>query len=250
MAPVPDLDEELHARILAYVTEPRASVSCQAWKKYLYEALKLEPRIRFMQRLAEEGRVTYCYNAVRPLGEDFEESVGYSFNFAADGTYRLMWTRTFDAWSSQCEQHFGRWHVFMDYVACETTEPLEEASEREVRYAPPGYRFAVAIEDILSADGGFFQAKDGARAKDWELPARLGKLDEEGSSVRTAGMWEPIQASSSEAAGGYRAPIRSDARFVEIDGEMHEVSGDIVANWPQEEWARLMRCRLRFGISG
>ena len=27
-------------------------------------------------------------------------------------------------------------------------------------------------------------------------------------------------------------------------------SGDIVANWPEEQWPRLMRCRLRFGING
>jgi hypothetical protein len=27
-------------------------------------------------------------------------------------------------------------------------------------------------------------------------------------------------------------------------------TGDIVANWPEEQWPRLMRCRLRFGING
>ena len=26
--------------------------------------------------------------------------------------------------------------------------------------------------------------------------------------------------------------------------------GDIVANWPEDDWPRLMRCRLLFGIRG
>ncbi|CAJ1364927.1 unnamed protein product [Effrenium voratum] len=123
MSPLPPLDEVLHAKILGYVTEPKACVSCQSWKQYLYDALKLEPRIRFMQRVKENGSVTFCYNAVRPLGEDFEESVGYTFNFFSDGIYRLAWTRTYDAWSSQGEQHYGKWAVDMDHVCCETLEP-------------------------------------------------------------------------------------------------------------------------------
>ena len=32
---------------------------------------------------------------MRPLGEDFEESVGYNFSFLSGGIYRLLWTRTY-----------------------------------------------------------------------------------------------------------------------------------------------------------
>ncbi|CAE7204655.1 unnamed protein product [Symbiodinium natans] len=155
------------------------------------------------------------------------------------GACRLAWTRTYDAWSSQGEQHYGRWSLEGERVCCETLEPREEASETEMRYAPAGYKFAVPIDDILSAQGGYFQAKDGSKAADWELPARTGKLDE--------GMWEPVQATEPEAV---HRPARADARYVEIDGVVHEVAGDIVANWPEDQWPRLMRCRLRFGIRG
>ncbi|CAJ1401807.1 unnamed protein product [Effrenium voratum] len=239
MSPLPPLDEVLHAKILGYVTEPKACVSCQSWKQYLYDALKLEPRIR--------------YNAVRPLGEDFEESVGYTFNFFSDGIYRLAWTRTYDAWSSQGEQHYGKWAVDMDHVCCETLEPKVQAEETEMRYAPTGFKFAVPLEEILNAKGGYFQAKDGSRAAEWELPARTGKIDS-GDSVWTAGMWAPLESEVSQVqapqAPQVLSSMRADARYVDIDGEMHEVSGDIVANWPEDQWPRLMRCRLRFGIRG
>ena len=43
------------------------------------------PGIRFMQRIRQEGSAIFCYNAVRPLGEDFEESVGYNFTFLEGG---------------------------------------------------------------------------------------------------------------------------------------------------------------------
>lgn len=199
-------------------------------------------------RLQKAGKVTFYYNAVRPLGEDFEESVGYNFDFAPDGTYRMQWTRTFDAWSSQSEQHFGRWCLVLDHVCCETLSPKDAASDREVRYAPPGHTFKLPLHEILDANGSYYQAPPGSPAARWELPARTGKHEDESSPV-FAGMWQAVEVAPA-AAEVPRTPFRPDARFVEIDGEMHEVSGDIVANWPEQDWVRLMRCRLRFGISG
>lgn len=46
--------------------------------------------IRFMQRIRQEGSAIFCYNAVRPLGEDFEESVGYNFTFLEGGAMDEM----------------------------------------------------------------------------------------------------------------------------------------------------------------
>lgn len=48
---------------LRYVTETNASLSCQTWKEYLYDALKLEPRIRFMQRMQEDGSAAFCLSS-------------------------------------------------------------------------------------------------------------------------------------------------------------------------------------------
>lgn len=242
----PELNEDLHARILEYATEPKACVSCKPWKHFLYDSLKLDTYIRFHQRLKDQDELTYCYNVVRPLGEDFEESVGFNFQFFRDGTYRLAWTRTFDAWSSQGEQHYGTWKLKNEHVCCETHEPQEEAGETEMRYAPAGYKFSVPVDDILNAQGGYFQAEDGAKEADWELPARTGKASD-GQNTVIQGNWEPVPAVQQEAV---QRPVRPDSRYVEIDGVIHGVSGDIVANWPEDDWPRLMRCRLLFGIRG
>lgn len=43
------------------------------------EILVAKLGIRFMRRIGQEGAVIFCYNAVRPLGEDFEESVGQNY---------------------------------------------------------------------------------------------------------------------------------------------------------------------------
>jgi hypothetical protein len=39
-----------------------------------------------------------------------------------------------------------------------------------------------------------------------------------------------------------------NSKFVEVDGELVEVSPDIRDNHPEADWARLMGFRLRFGI--
>eukprot|EP00416_Gambierdiscus_australes_P034538 CAMPEP_0171117258 /NCGR_PEP_ID=MMETSP0766_2-20121228/92079_1 /TAXON_ID=439317 /ORGANISM="Gambierdiscus australes, Strain CAWD 149" /LENGTH=250 /DNA_ID=CAMNT_0011579757 /DNA_START=42 /DNA_END=794 /DNA_ORIENTATION=+ len=246
MVLLPDL-EVLHARILAFVTEPQASISCRTWKDHLYTSLHLPQRLRFNRWLAQQGSAVYCYNAVRPLGEDFEESVSYNFTFKPGGTYRMLWARTFDAWSSQSEQHFGHWHIFLDVVRCRTLTPQEATSDREVRYAPPGYEFQVPLSDILEANGTYFTAPLGAPAAHWEQPARTGKSSSTDQGVYSRGMWEAVDSGSFNAVP-LQAPLRPNARFVEVDGELCEVSGDIVANWPEGDWVRLMRCRLRYGI--
>lgn len=252
MAPGFELDEELNNKVLAYVSEPKACLSCHAWKDYLYDALQLGHRIRFHQALHDKGTIDFSYNAVRPLGEDFEESVGYSFVFSPGGTYHMQWTRTFDAWSSQSEQHFGHWCVFMDSVVCETLDK-EDKSDKQVHYAPAGYKFKVPIDEILSANGVYFQAALGSPAAPWELPARTGKADESTQAFWTEGMWRwPHEQNRPASPPLVRQDIalRPDTRFVEVEGEVHEVSGDIVANWPEADWARLMKCRLQFGIRG
>lgn len=68
------------------------------------------------------------------------------------GSYKLAWTRTYDAWSSQGEQHIGKWSIDLDQIHCETLEP-ESSSETEMRYAPAGYKFAIPIKDILILGG-------------------------------------------------------------------------------------------------
>jgi hypothetical protein len=239
------LDDDLHLKILAYVSEPKACVTCGAWKEHLYGSLRLHQRISFNQRFAK-GPIVFSYNAVRPLAEDFEESVSFNFEFREDHTYKMQWTRTFDAWSSQCEQQVGRWSITGDKIQCETAEPGRPVRDREVRFAPAGYKYGVALDDILNTQGSFFQEVVGAPPKPWEITARTGKAEGE---EQVTGKWQAPQVAATPDPE-FRAPLRTDARFIEIDGEMHEVSGDIVSSRPEEQWEQLMRCRLRFGING
>ena len=78
----------------------------------------------------------------------FSLVVGVKGLFIHIGSYKLAWTRTYDAWSSQGEQHIGKWTIDLDQIHCETLEP-ESSSETEMRYAPAGYKFAIPLKDIL-----------------------------------------------------------------------------------------------------
>lgn len=243
------MEDDIHAKILAFVADHKAGVSCLSWRDFLYTSLYLQHRIRINRQL-DKGPVIFSYNAVRPLGEDFEESVSYNFTFAANHTYVMQWTRTFDAWTSQSEQQCGCWSIVKDQVFCETHEPRREVSDTEVRFAPAGFKFYVAIDLILDSRGIYFQDKIGAPPKSWELPARTGREATTKTLSWQASDAEATSAENSPVARPVVPPPQEDARFVDIDGDMHEVSGDIAANWPEHEWERLMRCRLRFGING
>merc|ERR1719203_125607 len=103
MARFPELGDEIHHKILTYITEPKASASCRFWKEYLYRTLHLSLRSRFLRCLGERGDVLFHYSAVRPLAEGLEEILNYNFSFSPDGTYRMQWTRVWDVLSSQSE---------------------------------------------------------------------------------------------------------------------------------------------------
>jgi hypothetical protein len=239
-------DEELQARLLAYITEPSASSCSRAWRDYLYDALHIRQESCFKKQIRESGKIDYVYSALRPISEDLEESVHYNFAFGDGGTYTMQWVRTFDAWSSQSEQHFGRWRVFLGQLMCETVDPLEEPRDAQVRFAPAGWKFSMPLEDILSTGGAYKEAPVGAPPAPWESLARLGKEQEGAQSNWTKGQWENTEPTDPTPIA--RVAVREGSRFVEIDGDMHEVAGDIVANWPEHEWKRLMQVRLRFGI--
>merc|ERR1719296_509646 len=110
----------------------------------------------------------------------------------------MQWTRVWDAWSSQSEQHVGQWRVDggTGALCCETTAPDEKQVnvDREVRFAEPGYKFSVPIQDILMTNGRHYTAPLGSPAASWELTARTGKTGEdENRSVRVEGLWQPVE---------------------------------------------------------
>lgn len=231
------LDDAALTRVLQFVREPVASLCCRSWASYLYESLRLRHKIAFRKAIHEQEKLSYVHSTVRDLG-GMEECVSFSFLFKADCTYSLQWFR--EGLTSDNEQQYGTWCIAGEKVTCETLSPLEEPDERYLRFAPAGRVFELPVDAVLA---GSTTADD--NPEDWELPARGLAPDRSLAAIPAAeGPSSSIIAPPSH--GQLAEPVQL-ARYVEVDGEVHEVSQDIVANWPEADWSRLMRCRLRFG---
>jgi len=84
----------------------------------------------------------------------------------------------------------------------------------------------------------------------WEFLVR-GTPVPEALSLHCAGaVVVPVDLASEQRTANIPAggQARGDARYIEVDGEMHEVSADIIANYSESDWKRLMTCRIRFGL--
>mmetsp|Transcript_51475 Transcript_51475/g.122417 ORF Transcript_51475/g.122417 Transcript_51475/m.122417 type:complete len:265 (-) Transcript_51475:59-853(-) len=256
------LDERSQLNILGYIFEPAARLCCRDWAAFLFESLQLQHRIDFAKALHALGdrgtdALMYHHSAVRALGHEFEECVSYQFYFYPKGSYDMQWNRTFDGWTSESEQQVGHWQVAGDKVRC-STEAGPEVDASRVRYARAGLVFEIPVEDVLS-----YQTSADNAAPLWEYLARgLAPPAVVGRSVQEKPLDQkmprsvspddqprvPARTESSVAAS--MTALRPDARFVDIDGDLHEVCLDIQEHWPEEEWERLMRIRVRFGIHG
>jgi hypothetical protein len=240
MAAQPVLNEACLTRILHYINESRARLCCRTWEQHLVKALYLTSRAQLAQKLhARGGALPYHHCTVRDFG-GIEECFSYSFLFRLDRTYSLQWFR--EGLTSDNEQQFGSWHIEADALLCATLAPPTPPDPSELRYAEAGRVFKVPIDGVLTGTTHLDQQFWG-----WELAAR-GLTGDASVSIGLLHASHAATAGAAPATGiQHPQPPREDARFVEIDGDIHEVSRDIVENWPEHEWARLMRCRLRFG---
>mmetsp|Transcript_21311 Transcript_21311/g.37900 ORF Transcript_21311/g.37900 Transcript_21311/m.37900 type:complete len:251 (+) Transcript_21311:23-775(+) len=237
-----ELDESALGHVLAFINEPRARVCCRAWSEDLYRSLQLEHRIRFRKALHQKGgKMASHQSAVRSFGEDFEECVAYQFDFDESGEYTLMWNCSFGQWSAANERQVGRWTVVGNMLRLESTQGPEMA-ENQVRYAPPGRVADIPLDTLLSHGKA-----DQQEAPIWEYQVRGKPIPE--ALVEKAPAAKQQYALPSEIARN-APPVTNDSRFVEIDGEMYEVSGDIRSTYPEDQWERLMRVRVRFGLMG
>jgi len=184
-------------------------------------------------RSASEGKLTYFHSTVLDFG-GMEECSSFSFTFRSTGHYQLQWFR--EGLTSDNEQQYGRWTVVSNDVLCETLEPTEAPDPTMLRFAEPGRRFRVPVNAALS---GHSCADD---LVGWERPAR-------GMCVQAAEQSEKDEQIVTEAWAQppHNVPVREHARYIEIDEDMVEVHMDVIENWPEADWERLMRCRLRFG---
>lgn len=252
MAP---LDDACLARILLFVNEPRGRLCCKEWESHLEKSLKLKGRSHFMRSVRTAGKLPYHHSAVRNLG-GMEECITYQFCFYADGQYSLHWFR--EGLTADNEQQVGHWHVELDALACRTLPGPAEIDDKQLRYAPPGRIFQVPLSAVLagqtvsdSTPARWEYAARGRRAplafgaveqKESRQTTRVDQLDENTIFVEIGGQ-VPQDHRQSTRVG----QIDESARFVDIDGQVHQVSRDIMENWPEDDWHRLMRCRLRWG---
>eukprot|EP00416_Gambierdiscus_australes_P018792 CAMPEP_0171068168 /NCGR_PEP_ID=MMETSP0766_2-20121228/8411_1 /TAXON_ID=439317 /ORGANISM="Gambierdiscus australes, Strain CAWD 149" /LENGTH=188 /DNA_ID=CAMNT_0011524455 /DNA_START=167 /DNA_END=733 /DNA_ORIENTATION=- len=185
--------------------------------------------------IRQAGRLSFHHCGVRSLGDDFEECVAYQFDFEALGTFSAQWNRSFGQWSAANERQVGRWAVVGEALRCETQAGLGDA-DGCVPYAPAGRVFELPVASVLAGTS----AADGTTPA-WEFQVR-------GAPVPEVVLPSLLQGSSAQAGLQEAARNGSNVRFVEVDGELHEVSADILKHYPESDWQRLMRCRVRFGL--
>lgn len=231
-----ELNDVALSRVLSFVSEVQGRC-CRAWSAHLYDSLELAYKIRFHKLVREQGKVMYLHSAVRSFGEDFEECVAYQFEFLASGDYMLQWNCSFGQWSAANERQVGCWAVVGDKLRLESTEG-PATGETEVHYCAPGRVSELPVDAAVSVNG----SGDGKQTPVWEFQVR-------GKPVPESSIHEPIKQ---EDLQGPRpmASYNADSCFVEIDGDMYEVAGDIRSQYPEAEWKRLMGFRLRFGLLG
>lgn len=236
----PELDEVCLSRVVQFVNCPAARLCCRSWSEYIFTSLQLDFCLRLHKavRAAEKGSFLFFHSTLFDFG-GIEECVSFSFAFFAKGHYTLQWFR--EGLTSDNEQQYGLWKVIGDKVQVETCDPPEKTDERYLRYAEAGRIYQIPVEHVLLGNSSVNQSQLG-----WERTARgltsphYSVEATEESPPAASPVLQPLQSMALQQPA-------ADARFVEVDGEMHEVSQDIISNWPESDWSRLMSCRLRFG---
>lgn len=144
--------------------------------------------------------------------------------------------RTAEDLSEANERQVGLWEVVGAALRCETTTgPVTD--QGCVQYAEAGRVFFLPLAAVL---GGRSMADDTPAL--WEYEVR-------GNPVPVMAMRSEGEVQPTRGAGGNAGLGGDSARYVQVDGDLVEVSPDIRDNYPEAEWVRLMRCRVRFGLS-
>eukprot|EP00747_Dinoflagellata_sp_TGD_P168144 gnl/TRDRNA2_/TRDRNA2_193855_c0_seq1.p1 gnl/TRDRNA2_/TRDRNA2_193855_c0~~gnl/TRDRNA2_/TRDRNA2_193855_c0_seq1.p1 ORF type:complete len:245 (+),score=51.03 gnl/TRDRNA2_/TRDRNA2_193855_c0_seq1:51-785(+) len=242
-----ELDESALARVLSFSNELQGRSCCRWWAEYLFKSMQLEHRLRFHKLVRQKGHFSYHHSAVRSYGEDFEECVAYQFEFYANGDYSLQWNCSFGQWSAANERQVGRWTVTDDKLRLESM-PGPEIGETEVRFAPAGRISELPVDVACSGN----RQSDGESAPAWEYEVRGKPKPADEAKENANRPWSSTEAVQQHVQRDPRGVLTQDddARFVEIDGEFYEVSGDIRNQYPEADWKRLMGFRIRFGLQG
>lgn len=117
-----DLCEDVVARILLFVAEPRARLCCRVWDGHLYESLQLEHRIRFYKPVRSNGSVDCYLRLTRAYADFLEECLSYQIKFLQDGTYTLSWDRCVGDCFAAEGHYAGKYRVVDDQIECQLLE--------------------------------------------------------------------------------------------------------------------------------
>eukprot|EP00928_Gymnodinium_smaydae_P065851 TRINITY_DN48943_c0_g1_i1.p1 TRINITY_DN48943_c0_g1~~TRINITY_DN48943_c0_g1_i1.p1 ORF type:complete len:251 (+),score=18.28 TRINITY_DN48943_c0_g1_i1:48-800(+) len=244
-----ELNEATLARVLSFVSAPEGRLCCKAWNTYLVASLQLKLPIDFCRMVfASAHGLDYTYEASNADGTDFEESRTYSFCFFANRHYRLSWSRISAFWNLSGDES-GTWTVKGESIFLTALDVRVDVRSAQCQRIAPLH---LPLRDVIRGrvvGGGAFTT--------WEEV--LHQVDQQFSTVAATDIASQLDNPDviyQEPDGADAIPTRShatnqvqDRHFVEVDGDLYEVSTDIVQNWPESEWERVMRTRVRFGIA-
>jgi hypothetical protein len=196
----------------------------------------LERKIHVMKRVHTAGSLTFDYMASRDLGPVITETVAFHFEFFPKGNYCLQFSHDVQGDLADVGvDMYGSWHVEMGDFVCETSEAPVVCGNKPCS-SPAVVRFNLPIELVLA--GRVAADHDGSCALRWE------------NSIQSRSLLLDFPHKSESKLLDVMPPPENDedASYVEVDGRMVQVCGDIRDNYPESSWAHLMSVRVKVGL--
>lgn len=238
------LDELCLDNILAYVRDAPARGTCKKWAQHIFHSCNLEGTIRLKELLQVKGSLAFDCFATRELGPDIMETASFHFDFFADGNFDLQWYHSYSGdWDTGCQELRGKWLSQDKTFACEIMQESYENEQLEENLTcdPPAVISFHVPQDTVLAERVMYD--DDSTPFPWSLCKMImsrGQVSDEPEKLKKYSEL-PLPLPTSEHD--------PDAQYVDVDGESVLVCTDIVANYPAESWAQLMRLRLQFGTA-
>jgi hypothetical protein len=272
-----DLDGDCLDSILAYVNDASARGTCKKWANHIFNSCNLEDKIRLKKLLHVKGSLEFDCIATRELGPDIMETAAFHFDFSADGKFDLEWYHSYSGDMDLGGQKLnGKWHAQGKALVCEYTKVPEEGPQGPVLEAgvaaneqtfhpakrsatwpnltcgaPAGILFQVPQDLVITGQVTYEDDHPDSVSFPWKLSKIILSDGREGLDDPSKIQRNGFSQEDLEKYAGLPLCARSpeqdpDAHFVDVDGRRVVVCTDIVAKYPAESWANLMRFRLQF----
>jgi hypothetical protein len=270
-----DLDEHCLDNILAYINDAPARGTCKKWASHIFRSCHLEDKIRLKKLLQAKGSLEFDCFATRELGPDIMETVSFHFDFLADGKFDLQWYHSYSG-DMDPQTLRGKWHAQGKALVCEYTNEPEEgpvgrvletgdatnehnfisakrsATWPDLTCAPSaGIIFNVPQDLVFAGQVTYEDDHPDSVSFPWKLSKIIlsdGHEDSDhASTIKRNGFSQEELDKYAKLPLCARSPEQDpDAHYVVVDGRRIVVCTDIVAKYPEESWATLMRFRSQF----